>query len=330
MTWNEFKKKVKDFFIGSSIEDADTTPYAEGEQELLGKLKEIADSFEPSYDPGKGYEDISELLPEKIDFVYREYEGDDEETIKSNTDKKYKDLLEADSKIVGDRYDVKVGELESKKKTSGEESAIKSGEIDDKYENIKQAIVNGLIQRGLYRSSIKGSQTKAAEDAKQSEQDALSAELAKKLGAYDAQIEKLRGEENVALEQLDLSYAQKLESEIQSLLDKRAKEIASIDDYNNKLKEKEAKYIENRTKAIEKQLAQRLKDELEIKAMENKYGYAGEKAENYSQRYDLAFEYYNSLPKDVALKMIDGNVDLQKYLGNYFGKLVTVIAKKDQ
>ncbi|MDE7329413.1 MAG: hypothetical protein K2N57_06725 [Clostridia bacterium] len=329
MTWNEFKKKVQNFFVGESSDNIDTSDYAEGESQLNDKLKEIADSYKPSYDPAKGYGDLSELLPEEIEYVYREYEGDDEETIKNNTNQKYQDLLEADSKIVNDKYDVKVGEVEGKKQTANEETAIKSNALNDKYAELEKAIVNNLIQRGLFNSSIKSSQTQASQEAKQSELDSLSADLQKKLGTYDAQIDKLRGEENVALEQLDLSYAQKLESEIQSLLDKRAKEIASINDYNNKLKEKELQYIEDRTKAIEAQLAQRLKDEQALKALENKNGYAGEKEENYTQRYNLAFDYYNSLPKNVALKMIQENNQLQEYLGNYFGKLLANISKKN-
>ena len=329
MTWNEFKKKVKDFFVGEKVEEADTSKYKDDEKALNEKLKDIADNFKPSYDPGSGYEDIADLLPEKIEFEYREYEGEDEEGIKNSTSQKYKDLLDADSKITSDKYDTKVSEVENKKQSASKDSALKEQALENKYKEMEKAIINGLIQKGLYNSSIKGSQTKASEDAKEYEKKELSNDLNKKIDNYDAQIEKLRGEENVALEQLDLSYAQKLSKEIDSLIEKRNKEINSIDDYNNKLKQKELKYIEDRAKAIEEQLAQRLKDEQYMKYLENKNGYSGEKEENYTQRYNLAFEFYDSMPKSVALKMINENKQLQDYLGNYYGKLVTSIGKKD-
>ncbi|MDE7216049.1 MAG: hypothetical protein K2O08_04505 [Clostridia bacterium] len=329
MTWNEFKKKVKDFFVGEKVEDADTSKYVEDEKSLNDKLKEIADSYKPQYNPGEGYEDLSDLLPEKIEYEYREYEGDDEEGIKNNTSQKYKDILESESKIVSDKYDTKVGEVENKKQSASAESAVKASELQEKYEEIEKAIINSLIAKGLYNSSIKGAQKQASEESKLGELEGLKSDLDKKLGDYDAQIEKLKGEENVALEKLDLSYAQKVQNEIQSLLEKRDKEMKSIDDYNNKLKEKELKYIEDRAKAIEEQLSQRLKDEQYLKYLENKNGYAGEKAENYAQRYNIAFDFYDSMPKSVALKMINENKDLQGYLGNYFGRLVNAIAKKD-
>lgn len=329
MTWNEFKRKVKDFFAKEKVSESDKAEYAESEKEFNEKLKEIADSFTPSYEPSKGYEDLSDVLPEKMEFEYRKYEGEDEEGIKNNTTQKYRDLLDEDSKIVSDKYDAKVGEVENKKKSASEESDLKAQSLDKKYEEMEKAIINGLIQKGLYNSSIKGSQKKANEEAKDYELKELSDELNKKISAYDTQIEKLRGEENVALEELDLSYAQKLQKEIDSLLEKRNKEINSINDYNNKLKEKEAKYLEDRATAIEKQLTQRLKDEQYLKYLENKNGYAGEKLENYTQRYNLALEFYNSIPKSVALEMINDNKQLQDYLGNMFGRLVSEMAKRD-
>lgn len=329
MTWNEFKRKVKDFFAKDSVSESDKAEYAQSEKELNDKLKEIADSYNPSYEPSKGYEDLSDVLPEEMEFEYRKYEGEDEEGIKNSTTQKYKDLLDADSKIVSDKYDTKVGEVENKKQSASEESDLKAQSLDKKYAEIEKSIINGLIQKGLYNSSIKSSQKKANEEAKDYELNELAGELNKKISAYDTQIEKLRGEENVALEELDLSYAQKLQKEIDSLLEKRNKEINSINDYNNKLKEKEAKYLEDRATAIEKQLTQRLKDEQYLKYLENKNGYAGEKLENYTQRYNLALEYYNSIPKSVALEMLNENTQLQEYLGNMFGKLVSEIAKRD-
>ncbi len=108
---------------------------------------------------------------------------------------------------------------------------------------------------------------------------------------------------------------------------KGTKEIASIDKYNNTLKEKEAKYIEDRAKAIEAQLAQRLKDELTIKNMEDKYGYAGAKKENYQKRYDMAYDYYSALPQVRSVANVAKNKQLEEYLGAYYGKLITEIAK---
>lgn len=329
MGWSEFKKKVKDFFTGDKSGNIDTSPYTDKEKELNDKLKEMDDNFKLSYDPGEGYEDIEDLLPEKIEFEYREYEGDDEDTIKEKTEKKYGEYLEKDTQNVNDKYSAKVGELEDKKQSAQKDSENKVKETDEKYGELEKEIVKQLVEKGLYRSSIKSSQKQFNDGEKRKEIGRLGAELNGKLDAYDSQIDKLRVEEKAAIGELDLSYAQKIRSEIDSLLSKREQELKAIETYNNTLKEKEAKYIRERAQAVENQLAQRLKDEQELKEMENKNGYAGEKLDNYTERYKIAYEFYSAMPKDVAKQMIQNNASLRAYLGKMFSKLYGDILAKE-
>lgn len=330
MTWDDFTKKVKEFFTGKKVADSvDTSAYDEGEKQLIDKLGQLDEEYKNSdkYDPGKGYEDISDLLPEEQTFEYLKYEGDDEATIRDNTKNKYDALLEDEKKKVNDALDTKTAVVENKKQAADEEYSQKQRQIDRDYDEFQKALEQSLVKKGLYRSSIKQGQTDANEQARAWESKELSAKRDIDIGALDAEIAKLQGEANTALQQLDLSYAKQLDGEIERLLDKRNKEIESIDKYNNTLKEKEAKYVEDRAKAIEAQLAQRLKDELYIQNMENKYGYAGAKKENYQKRYDMAYEYYSALPQDVALQMLQKNKKLEEYLGAYYGKLITDIAR---
>lgn len=331
MTWNDFTKKVKAFFTGKKVaDDVDTSPYTDGEKELLEKLGQLDEEYKNSgeYDPGEGYEDISDLLPEKQTFDYLKYEGDDEDTIRQNTKEKYDGLLDDEKKKVNDSYDVKTASVENKKDTTNAEYDQKQEQLDKNYEDFQKALMQELVKKGLYRSSIKQGQSDANEKARAFESSELSNKRNVDVSKLDAEIAKLQGEANTALQQLDISYASKLDAEIERLLDKRTKEIESIDKYNNTLKEKEAKYVEDRAKAIEKQLAQRIKDQLEIQRLENQYGYAGEKKKNYKQRYDLAYEYYTSLPQDAALQMLRDNKQLEDYLGYYYGKLITDISRE--
>lgn len=330
MTWSEFTKKVGEFFKGGKKEkqDVDTGPYKEQEAKLNGELKKISDEFAASYDPGKGYEDISDLLPEEIDFVYRRYDGDDIQTIKDKTASKYQKLKEDDGNVLKTQYGGKVDEIESKKNAEKQNQKLQSQKIDDKYKEFDKALREDLVRKGLYRSSIKEVREEDARQSKESDLEKLGGEVSSKISLLDAQIDKLRAEEKAALGNLDLSYAKKLDSEINSLLDKRNKQIEAIDKYNNSLREKELKYKEDRASAIEKQLAQRIKDELEIKRMEEQVGYAGEKGENYDKRYDLAMQFYKGLPREAALKMIGENKDLQEYLGLYYSRLLREIGKK--
>lgn len=330
MSWNDFKKKVKEFFTGKKeAERLDTSEYADGEKQLNEKIGKMQEEFEENqYDIGKGYEDISDLLPEEQEFKFLEYDGDDAETIKQKTKEQFDKLLKDEKSKVGEDYKTKVDSVQSKISDAQKQYDIDKKGIDADYADFQKALEQELVKKGLYRSSINSSSKDANEKMRQKQIEALGDDLQLNLDKLGADIAKLKGEENVALQELDLSYAQKLKNQIDSLLEKRKSEMEKIDKYNNTLREKQNKYIADRAQAIENQLAQRKKDELTVKSMEDKYGYSGEKLKNYQQRYDLAYEYYSQLPKDVALQMLDENKDLQNYLGLYFGKLLSSIAKK--
>ena len=330
MTWNDFTNKVKELFTGKKVAPSvDTSPYKDGEDELLDKLGQLDEEYKNSgdYDPGKGYEDLSDILPEEQTFEYLKYEGDDEDTIRANTKEKYDSLLEDEKKVVNDTYDTKTAVVETKKDTANADYDQKQQQIDKDYDEFQKALMQELVKKGLYRSSIRQGERDANEQAREWESNELAVKRNATIDQLDSEIAKLQGEAQVALQQLDLSYASKLDAEIERLLDKRTKEVEAIDKYNNTLKEKEVKYLEDRTKAIETQLAQRIKDQLQIQNLESKYGYTGEKAENYKQRYYLAYDYYTSLPKDVALQMMQDNKRLEDYLGVYYGKLMTELAR---
>lgn len=331
MTWNDFTKKVKEFFTGKKeLDKSDTSPYEEGETQLIEKLKQLDEEYKNNghYEPERGYEDLSDLLPEEQTFEYLKYDGDDEDTIKSNTKAKYDGLLADEKQKVGDELNTETAAVENKKQVLGNEYEQKQKQIDRDYDDFQKTLMQELVKKGLYRSSIKQGQTDANEKARAIESKELTDKHNNEVATLDAEIAKLQGEANTAMQQLDLSYAKKLDEEIQRLLDKRNSEIEKINKYNNTLKEKETKYIEDRTKAIETQLAQRLKDQISIENMENKYGMAGEKKESYQKRYYMAYDYYSSLPHDVAMQMMQNNKQLEEYLGTYYGKLITEIARE--
>lgn len=327
--WSEFKNKVKEFFTGEDQDASpDTSPYVDKENQLNETLKKMDEEFKESYDPGKGYGDIADLVPEEVEFVYKEYTGDDEQTIKDKTTAKYDDLLKGETQELNNKYDGKVSQLEEKKNSATADSQIKEQELDSEYEKIRKEIEDSLIQKGMYRSSVKEGQESYADAAQAQERDKIQKELSSAISGYDSEIEKLREEEKVAVDSLNLKYAQELQSEIDKLLEERQKQINDINKYNNDLKVKEAEYTEDRLLAIEKQLAQRIKDDLEIKNLEEENGYAGEKDENYKERYNLARDFYMSVPKETAVLMFGSNNALKDYLGLYYERLAAELQKR--
>lgn len=326
--WSELKTQIKEFFFGKEEKEPDVSPYVDGQDKLNEQLKKMDDEYKAAHDEDDIYEDIADLVPPMPDFEYREYKGDDEQTIKDKTTTKYDDLAESGKQSVTADYEGKIGQVESKKDKAESENKLDVADIESEYEKLEKEIRNSLVEKGMMRSSINSEQNKKAQDMKLSDLSKAEEELRSQLASYDAEIDRLGNEKDAALNELNISIAQKLQEEIDSLLEKRQKQIDDINKYNDNLKAKEADYIEDRQLAIEKQIAERLKNQLEIEKMEQETGYAGEKAENYQQRYQLAYDYYMDLPKSVAVSLVESNDKLKDYLGYYYARLVAAVQKK--
>ena len=57
-------------------------------------------------------------------------------------------------------------------------------------------------------------------------------------------------------------------------------------------------------------------------AYAEKYGYTGEKRDEYESRYLIALALYDQMPKSKAIDAIENNYNLRRYLGRYYSNLV--------
>ena len=141
-----------------------------------------------------------------------------------------------------------------------------------------------------------------------------------------SELESLRREQDAAFEQLDLKYAAELEERIARLKEERDETARRYAEYNNEVEEKEHEYAVKREEDIAEYLKDREKERLEREEKqreeEKKYGYTGEKQENYAKRYDIAFEFYSSLSPDIAADALAASPSMKYYLGNYYEKLM--------
>ena len=160
MGWfNEIINKIKDFFGKEEDKEIDLSPYEESQNKLNEQLKQIDEEYKAEHSNEDLYEDIEDLLPEKIEFEYREYTGDDEKTIKDKTEKKYDELLGSDTQSVSADYDGKIGQIEAEKDNAANESKLESEEVEREYAELEKQMRNSLVEKGLLRSSIGDSQS---------------------------------------------------------------------------------------------------------------------------------------------------------------------------
>ena len=160
---------------------------------------------------------------------------------------------------------------------------------------------------------------------KQNEEESAKNDYQNQIDALDDKLASLETQLNGALEQLDMEAAIDLSKEIDELKKERDKEVEKWDKYNADIRSRQAEFAYEREQDINKYLAEREKQkqeqELALQKQEEKYGYQGEKQENYAKRYEIAHEFYMSLDPSIALAAFNASPNMRYYLGLYYDKL---------
>ena len=148
----------------------------------------------------------------------------------------------------------------------------------------------------------------------------------------DSEISKLQRDRDEALDQLDLKSAQDLEESIAKLKSERDDKVKEYEEYNNEIRKKNESFQSDRQKKIDDYVAdlekKKQEKEKEQQEYESKYGYSGEKLENYSERYRIAYDFYSALSPDVAVDALKASPNMKYYLGNLYDKLLSSLQRK--
>jgi hypothetical protein len=262
--------------------------------------------------------------PQRITYKKMKTTEFSDEDLKKIAENGLKDSYLAEREgLVNDAKD-KINELISNKENINNSQVKTLNDIEKTYKGLKENINNEVIKRGLQRSSIAEEQLKETESDKANQVLSLIKENERKRIEIDEQIKRYESGIDNALSDFDIGYAAKLNEKIKVLKKEQDELNREIAAYNNELTEKENKeYNEQYQDYLNQKDERYYKDkasELNEAEFESENGYYGEKKKNYDTRYNLAFSFYSSLPKDIAKQLFNENKDLENYLGLYYNK----------
>lgn len=325
--WDEFKdlfktKNQKDEERASKLSSA-----LESERQITDELDRLENEYQSYLNENKEEEpDLESLFPSSLGLEKIEYTPESDESIASRADAEITAEKTKETNKVADKYDSAISELDEEKADTAENRAVKEKEIAELYAQLKKNQQNDSIKKGVARGSIMSSLLQQLESGEQVNKTEVARAYYQAIDDIDKTITSLNLQKDTALNELDLKYAAKLEKEIAELKAERDKTVASYTKYNNNVEEKERKYAQSREEDVAKYLEQQKQDRLqkqkEQREYEAKYGYSGEKLQNYSQRYNVAYEFYMSLDGDIAADALAASPTMKFYLGNYYDKLM--------
>lgn len=320
-TWD----KVKEWFgieKKKKENNADTSAYKDKEKELIDELEKM----DKEYRESTNRPSIEDIMPETPGYEKIEFNGEPLEDILERVKQKYEKDKLAESKNVELSYKSKSDSVEAESKKTKEKQQSELEKLEQYLKESKEDHGNSMTNKGLSRSSIRSSGMEALTESFDQKKDSVNQDFENKLGEYARKLEELEQAQSIALEKLDLNFADKLQKEINSVKSQREKQIQDIDKYNNSIEEKTNTYKQNREETIRKEIADKIKNDKLLEEQENKIGYTGDKKVNYDKRLNAAVNFYNSLPKEVARQMVKENTNLQSYLGKNYGKLINAYA----
>lgn len=302
----------------------------EQEKELLKKLKEFEEQYKSTL-PEKEEKDYYKLIGE---FEKKEKEDNtlsNDELEDMAHDKAYADYEDMVNKIK-EKYDIDIDNTASGKNKIEADGIEKLKELKEYFEKSANAINNKMSRKGLYNSSIKDNLSlKNVMDYDDNTKDAIKS-TQDKLQNIDDKIKELEKNKEQALEDFDVKTAKNYTKELESLITARDKERQKIKQYNEELAQERTKFNNNREKQIQAMRENDAKAEREKQRYEAEqeklYGYQGEKKDSYDKRLEVAVDFYNTLPKDVAISVIKSNPSLKHYLGNYYYSLLDAMESR--
>lgn len=301
------------------------------EKEISKKLKKLDDEFKDSLPAEKQY-DLEKLFPSVLDLKKKEktLESDNElkkiavENLQNDFDMKKNSAIKKSTDKVKAYEDLKTDKVLKTKN--------KLDELDALFNELKSKSKNKYLGQGVGRSSMAEKTVENLSNQNENQKDSQKNVLGNELEELDKQIEKSNLEMDKALQRIDIEQAKKTKKELEDLKQERDKKALAIEKYNTNVDKKQSAYVLQREKNIENFLSEKDNEKLEKKKAqdeyEKKYGYSGEKLDNYSKRYEIALNFYNSLSPDIAAAALQASPSMKYYLGNYYSKLYSILKQK--
>ena len=328
--WNEIKKLFKTKQTIAEEEAQKIGDAVEKEKDVVEKLAELDKQYKANL-PDDSSVNLDNL-PKEISLDRIKYTPKSDEEIRLQVENLLKENLVNGKKTIDEETLNKVIDLTEKQTKAQEDKAVSMQEVEALFSKMKEGAEADSIKRGIQRSSIISEQLKDYNLAKANTVDEVNSTYQKAVGVIDKKLQDLETQREDALEKLDLKIATETTERIAELTKERDKLQNEAVIKNNEIAKQESTFNANIAKQRDNILAD-AEEEKKEKALqqaeyEKKYGYSGEKQENYSQRYDIALEFYLTLDPDIAEKALAASSNMKYYLGNYYDKLKGVLADR--
>ncbi len=297
------------------------------EDELAKLEKEYTDSL-----PKEEAPDLEALFPSDSGLREKAYTPPtDSEIVQAAADEVRERKIDETDKVE-DKYRKQQDSLDKDRRKAEDTLSSAFDKLKALFEDYSEDAKSSAVENGTSRGSIISSQIDALERQRDEGEAQARRDFLASSEEISSELRRLEAERSKALDELNIKYASELNDRIEELKAQRQKDIEQTEKYNANIRKQQAEYDRKREESVAEYL-----DELEKKKeqerakqeqYEQKYGYSGEKQENYLKRYELAYDFYTSLSPEIAADALKASPNMQHYLGYYYDKLLQILLRR--
>ena len=268
--------------------------------------------------------DITSLGLEKKEFIAP---TDDE--VKLEAENSLKAEKENELEKIENTYEGKFSNLNYKIKDANIDKESDLEEAISKYKDSLRNTTNSSIKQGISRSSIYDEAVKAIEGDKDKQISIAETEFNREMERLQNELLLLEKQKQNALEAFDISYAIKLQDEIEKINKDISNKQAEVDKYNKNIDKLEE---ENRLAQEEANLKEQKRIEEKNKNLteqREKLGEVGFLNQKFKEKYEVVLDFLMSLPKNVALEELTKDDYYEKLLVNYYPAIYAKISSRE-
>ncbi len=283
------------------------------------KLTKKTQDYSNMLDEFKKVDDKYNLTTDTVTFEKQTFTKPTDEEIKTSAKNSLEDYKQTSLKNIESDYNEKSTNISNQIDELNKSANSQKQETKNLYSSLKNDASNDALKRGLARSSIVINVLDAFDQNMIDEINKINEEIGSKVESLNNQKLLLSEQRQNALNAFDISYAVELSTKIDEINAALAEQEQKVIEYNNEIAEKEAEYE-----------AQRNKDTLDRAEFIEKYGEDAILSLKQNEKYEIALNYLNSLPKEEAINELDTNRTYSYELGpTYFNRLKVNIEERE-
>lgn len=235
-----------------------------------------------------------------LDLKRNEYTAPTKEQVEQKAKNSLESYKNQNINSINENFQKKSEQIDEDIKNLKSTASATKDEIKGTYAQVKENASNDAIKRGLARSSIVVNTLSDFDNKMINDLEVLASKTNQELASLDTQKNTLELQKANALNDFNIEYAVKLQSEIDSINSDIAKAQDAALKYNNEIAELEAKWAKEQNQ----ENYDRQADLLELV---NKYGsYALDYAKQ-NEKYVIAKKHFADMDKQVAISELKNN-----------------------